>query len=326
VQTFNRELSNLSFAGADHPIWKAKLDAAPQAASINDLTNPQKRDDFLSSANLYDQLREKNPLYLKNLADQKTIKFFEAYRVAKNLPGKTMEEAADLARRASIDISPDQEDTLKGHYRDIENQVSSAAPTSGFWQSIFGTTPTNAGYVQQQVIDNAKLFARLGLAPRAAIEQAQKAVKETSINVNGWIVPKLGAQVPSEFPSAVTSYMDDFMKKNGKLNDGISRSDVGVAYDGAGVFTLVGPNGIALRSPGGIAHFTMKDLAKMRENKDDAIRVDLLSAAQRAREQRSANPPKTGVDGLLDAYRADTRVLHNYNDINRLYSDYYRTR
>lgn len=295
TQTFNRELSNLSFAGADHPIWKSKLDAAPLSASLNELTNPKKRDAFLASANLYDQLREKNPLYLKGLVDGKTIKFFEAYRVAKQLPGKTMEEAGDMARRAAIDISPDQEDTLKGHYREIEQTVSSASPTSGFWQAIFGSgVPVNAGYVQQQVIDNAKLFSRLGLAPQRAIEEAQKAVKETSIKINGWVMPKLATQMPGDFPKAVGSYIEDFVKAHGKLNDGVDKGDVGVAYDGAGAFTLVGPNGVGLRTPQGIAHFTLKDLSTLATNKDDQLREDIRTAGEQRRQSDDDFQKRTG--------------------------------
>jgi hypothetical protein len=42
TQTFNRELSNVANAGVDHPVWKSTLEAAPQGASLNELTNPQK--------------------------------------------------------------------------------------------------------------------------------------------------------------------------------------------------------------------------------------------------------------------------------------------
>lgn len=340
TQTFNRELSNLSFAGADHPTWKAKLDAAPLAASLNELTNPAKRDDLLASANLYDQLREKNPLYLKGLVEPKTLKFFEAYRLAKQLPGKTMEEAADLARRAAIDISPDQEDTLKGHYRTIEQSVSGADPRSWYQflaPSFLGgeASPVNTGYVQTQIIDFAKLYARLGLAPDKAIEQAKNAVRDTTTTANGWVIPKLGTQLPSGFPKAVGDYMDDFVKKNGSLNEGVGRGDIGAAYDGAGTFTLVGPNGVALRTPQGVAHFTMKDLTTLAENNDAKLRDDIQSAAQKRKDAEAADPfnktkgwalpflkslvpgrdPKT--DALLSDYATATSRARDYDNMRR---------
>jgi hypothetical protein len=319
-QTFNRELSNLSFAGAEHPKWKAALEAAPLAASINELTNPQKRDVFLGSANLYDQLREKNPLYLKGLVDPKTVKFFEAYRVAKALPGKTMEEAADLARRSAIDISPDHEDILKGHYQKIERDIRLADPRA-WWQFIVPkglggeVPPVNTGYAQQQVIEFAKLFTRLGLAPTDSIQEAQKAFRDTSTVVNGWIVPSIPG-LPKDFPVAASAYMKDFVSKFGKLNEGVSESNIGVVHDGAGVFSLVGPNGAGLRTPTGIAHFTLRDLGAFAKNTDDKLRADLLSAAD-AKAQARVPGKDPATDAILNEYATATQRYEHYLQLSR---------
>jgi hypothetical protein len=316
-QTFNRELSNVAFAGVDHPQWKAALDAAPQAASLNELTNPAKRDSFLQAANLYDQLREKNPLYLQGIADTKTRNFFEVYRVAKQLPGKTMEEAADLARRSSIDLSGEQENVLKGHFLTIAQKVSSATPSSGGWFSWLpysgDTTPTNAGYVQQQVIEFAKLFARLGLGPDKAIAQAQQAMKETSVNVNGWVIPKMGT-LPKDFPEAAASYIKTFIGQYGPLNEGVTVNDVGIAHNGAGVYTLVRSNGMALLKDGGIAHFTLKDLAVDAQNKDDKLRGDLLEAGTKRQQ----------VEGARKAARDERHQImrDEFVDVTQAYTNY----
>jgi hypothetical protein len=199
---------------------------------------------LLASANLYDQLREKNPLYLKNLVDSKTIQFFEAYRVAKQLPGKTMEEAADLARRASIDISPDQEDTLKGHYRD--HRAASEERRSPRWLKASGThlrrrgAPVNAGYVQQQVIDNAKLFARLGLGPRDASSRRRRPSRKLR-----QMATAIGRSPSSALNCPATS------RRRRRLRRGLRRRRTASSttasarvtsassYDGAGTFTLV---------------------------------------------------------------------------------------
>lgn len=329
AQTFNRELSNLANAGAEHPQWKSILDSAPQAADLQALSTPAKRDQAIRAANLYDQLREKNPLYLQGLVENKTKQFFEAYRVAKNLPGKTMEEALDLARRASIDISPDREDMLKGHYKTIEQNVSSATPMSGVWQAIFGSSsPVNAGYVQQQVIDTAKLYVRLGLGPDKAIEEAQNAVRDTTTKVNNWVIPKLNIPLPKDFPQAVTEYAEDFLKKHGKLNgidqttvfdqfggamtvDGADASRVGLTYNGAGTFTLVNENGMALRTPTGLAHFTMKDLRGFLNTKDDDLRKKLLDAADASAPSRMDRRPNR----FLEEFEKNTARYHKYRNL-----------
>jgi hypothetical protein len=297
-QTFDRELSNLANAGAEHPQWKAILESAPKAASLNELTNPQKRDALLASAALYDQLREKNSGYLKQLVETPTRDFFEAYRVARRLPGKSMEEALDDARRASVDISPDREDILKGHYRTIEQQVSTADPRT-WWQwlkpGFLGgePAPVNAGHIQGEIIKTARLFARLGLSPDHAVKEAQTAIRETSQIVNGWVIPKFDVKTPGDFPEVARQYFDTFVSQYGKLNGGVGRSDVGVSYDGGGVFTLVDPNGLPLRDDKGVRHFTLKDLYAEHAARDDVIRQQALDTANAINTAKAA--PKEAV-------------------------------
>lgn len=278
-QTFNRELSNMAHAGVDHPVWKEALTAAPKAVSVNELTDPNKLKQAIQAADLYDQLREKNPLYLNGLVDKPTRDFYESYRVAKTLPGKTIEEALDLARRAAI--NSDDAEGLKGHYRAIESSVMTADPYT-FAQRVFGyARPTvNTGYVQGLVTDRAKLFARLGLPPAQAIDKAAETVRATTVNVNGWVVPYLGRVMPADFPKTVSAYMDDFVKRYGDLNNGVSKSEIGVSHDGAGVFTLHDARGVALRTPGGLARFSLRDLHAFGDAKDAELRADLLTRGQ----------------------------------------------
>jgi hypothetical protein len=201
-----------------------------------------------------------------------------------------MQEALDLARRSSLDISPNQEDTLKSHYRDIEQQVKSGDPRS--WlksllpNAFLGgeSAPVNDSYLQNQIIDYAKLYTRLGLGPRDAISKAQDAVRETTQMAGNWAIPKLGTQLPSGFGQAFSDYVEKFVEQNGKFNDGIGKSDIGASYNGAGTFTLVNRNGMGLRTPTGIASFTLKDLAGVSENKDAELRQKLLEAGQKRSE------------------------------------------
>lgn len=288
-QTFNRELNVYANGGAENPKWKALLEAAPLAASANELTDPKKRDQLLAAAQLYDQLREKNPLYLQQLVSSKTQDFFDTYRVAKGMPSPsgqgsaTMEEAIGLASRATA-TGKDADDILKGHYRTIEQKVLNADPSSFLsrWLPQFmggDANPVNTGYLQQQITEKAKLFARLGLPPDEAITQATEAVKGSTTKVNGWIVPKLGTNVPADFPQKAAEYLKAFAEQNGKLNDGVSANDVGLVYDGAGTFTIVGRNGVGLRTPAGIARFTLRDLADYGTNADAQTPDRLLTGS-----------------------------------------------
>jgi hypothetical protein len=299
LQTFNRELDRYALAGVDHPKWKAELEAGPKAASANELTDPKKLQTFLNRADLYDQLREKNKLYLNSITDPKTQLFYEGYRVAKSLPNVSKEQAADLARQ-QLD-NPKQDDILKanGTYSKIAQQVSSADPTT--WMGrLFGAERglVNGGMVQAQVTERAEFFARLGLPPDRAVEEAQKAVKETSVNVNGWIIPK-SIKLPGDGPATLASYMEDFAKKyGGTINPGIDKSTIGVV-EKAGVFTLVGPNGVSLRDPvNGVARFTLKDLTAFQERKDSEQRSKTLEQAEasRGREAIFAHPVQTMLD------------------------------
>lgn len=287
TQTFDRELSNLSLQGLPHPVWKETLEAAPKGASLNELSNPAKRDKLLASAHLYDNLREKNPLYLQSLVDSKSRDFFEVYRAAKTIPGNTMEQSLDMARRATQgNVAPEREDTLKGHYKEIEEKVRTATPQSGFW-SFFSPTemPVNAGYVQQQLIDKAKMYARLDLSPKEAIAAATKQIGETTTRVGSWVVPDMKTAIPSGFPAALDGYIKDFVGKYGKLNDGVSASDVGLSYNGAGTFTVVSRSGIGLRTPTGVASFTLKDLMKNSEAKVDNTRQQMLDNRKKFDDQ-----------------------------------------
>lgn len=314
AQTFNREFSNFANAGLDHPQWKAILDAAPKAASLNELTTPAKRDDLLRAANLYDQLREKNPQYLKGLTDSGTRDFFETFRVAKTLPHvKSMEEAADLARRATIDITGDQENLLKDQYKEIANKVSSATPSSGFFD---WTSAANGGTVQQGIIDRAKLFVRLGIKSDAAVEEAVKSYKETNVKVNGWVMPAIKG-LPADFPDRASKYMQDFIKQHGSLNEGISASDVGMAYDGAGTFTLVRRNGGGLLKDGAVAHFTLKDLYEHAATQDDKIKQDLLDAGTKKQESRaSAKQARDArLQGIRQQFEDATSAYINYRHL-----------
>jgi hypothetical protein len=238
-QTFNRELSNVasraSSTRSGRPPWRRR----PKAASLNELTDPRKRDAVLAGGEPLRQHPREEPLYLQGLVDKKTQNFFEAMRVAKTLPGKTMEEAADMARRAAIE--PQDDETLKGHFREIDQKVLSADPRGpGKWLANFLGEAARQHRLRRRPHQRPREALRPPRPPPTeAIKQAAEAVSNTSTVVNGWVVPNLGKVMPADFKPTLSAYMADFAKKFGKLNDGIGPNDIGVSYDGAGTFTLV---------------------------------------------------------------------------------------
>lgn len=165
-----------------------------------------------------------------------------------------------------MSASPEMREALKAKYWEIDQYASKADPT-GILPRVFGGDPAavNSGTLRALVIERARAFANRGLPADKALEEAAKSVKETTVNVNGWVLHRNAGALPASFETDVMPYLKSFLGEHGPRNPGVTASTVGIIARGGGVFSLVNHQGIDLLTDRGLARFTLQDLQRFTE-------------------------------------------------------------
>lgn len=267
--------------GIKNKDWENQLKNGPAAATTPTAAGGDIPPALSQSFKLYQDLRAASPTLLQKHLDDRSQKFFEIARVAKETGlGADDRQALALAARATQDKSWDQSmpDQSK---RDTMDQVK--RQLTGFLGIGGLGNTTNADEVAGKVTEAAWVLHKgLGIPMDKAIEQAAPGVKATYAKVNGNAVFIGDRSVPQNFEDLANQYVDRYWEQNQAAleKQHISKGDLTLfSVNGTPNWTII-PRGAPHAAQGtGGASFSISDLFRIQENNSQR-------ATEAAREQQ----------------------------------------
>lgn len=200
------------------PVWKSVLTAAPVAATQFNLSGGDIPPALQDGVDLYMRLHAANPALLdKHISDANTRDFFESYRVATQIGQMAPEQAMQTAMMMASDPSKFQSTAVQQRFDQIDSRVQDV--TVGGFMGWFGSAPSNAGFVANEIGRLGKFYAQNGMGADAALDEAKKRFLATHTPVNGNYIYTADKNLPENFgelaESAIKTYVADFGEAEG---------------------------------------------------------------------------------------------------------------
>jgi len=217
---FDGEFDTMFKNGVKHPEWIPLLESTLVAANTNvskdGSAGPEQIDRIIKSANLYNDIADRNRTYLTSSETGVTKPvqdFFETYTTLVRYGGRTPEQAAaEVARAWSNDVTQQDPQVTATRFRLIE-EAASRIDYNGWWP---GGGASNSYDLKNNVVKVAEGLMRVeGISPDMAIKHAQERVRLSSVMVNGRAV--MGPGIKQGDEPWVQKSLDDAFAQNSAL-------------------------------------------------------------------------------------------------------------
>lgn len=282
---FQAKLQWFAGNGAVNPEWDAALNNMHVIASPALLANGGDiPPEVGQAAELYRRLYTANPSYAARVVDDKRAeKFFEAYRFAREDGGALggMTESQALRQAAQVAAMP----ASASEAVDVSNkQIDAALDTVDFstlMQRLWGgdgwePNAADKGRMRELI----KGYIAQGMPFKTAQTRAAERMHDTSVLINGRLVPSNDRAFPGDFKPIVEKILDAYADQH-KDDEGIaSGADLYVAPIGPREWAIVKKDGGPVESGTAIR---MEDINAYRSYVEEAKKFDTFSEADAAR-------------------------------------------
>ena len=225
-QQFDRELKIVSKNGMTHPTWKRTMTAGAASLSGVALTADKPPAAFAQGYAMYRDLKAKAPHMIGRHIDSNSRELYESARIAEVELGMSPDRALIAAHRATAD----PEAASSPLNRSKADDIRAKAKSQNTWMPTFlGGSPdiANLGEVGIEIEGRAMLYARLGLSADDALKAAGKTLETTHININGFLVPRMGQRIPADFKKRAETFIRGYANEYGKA-EGLDARDLTV--------------------------------------------------------------------------------------------------
>ena len=328
AQVLDEQLHTFAQADIKQPQWQGTLKAAAHGAvNLDSLNDPQQQGSQIAALKLYNDLQAKNPAYAASIMDAQTQRFFRTAAIQQQMFGQ--EPLAALQAAQKIWATPKTEEEARSLAESRRDLHQAAAGLS--WGGWFDPSVKNPQIAKDAIVDSALSLVHLqGMAPKDAVQAAQKIAQDHFVNVNGMLVPDLHYLPKDQMKPATEGWLNSWAANYNKAigavppthdpvrdtttpGDGrwIDPQALSVLPNGTGSFIVVhSENGTPFIAPhangqrGGFVYVTAKDLMSS---------AAVHNAFTKMRAQGQFNRAVTGAAAVNKAHEEDRSNGFTFN-------------